>query len=241
MSANLTLRVVEDLDGDMFGTQAVIGVAPAAGRSVILDGVDDFLTNGDTGTGVSSAQSGWQFMARMRGLSSPAGDVYIFNETSAQVLSLKIVSGGSFGVLVGAAIGNGFDGPGGTVTVPAADVIVLVRSDPANTAVSLEVWDLAGANHAGSQNTGATATATNFQNRNITIGAINSGGGNYLAAHVDKMLFKTVAGTFNAAAPDVLGTTGDIFNWTFDADNGVDSTGHANLTLNGSPAFENTP
>lgn len=42
MSANLTLRVVEDLDGEMFGTQAITAVAAAGGGGLGGTLLDDF-------------------------------------------------------------------------------------------------------------------------------------------------------------------------------------------------------
>lgn len=239
MSANLTITAIEDLDGDMFGAQAITGIAAGSGRSLILDGTNDYLTNTNTGTAVSSNQVGWRAMFRVRGLTNPSGLTWLFHEFSGETLQLTHDVAGSFGGIVAVVIGAGFFSPG-FVTLPAADCIILARSNPASTEISLEAWDLAGANRVGVQNTSASASGTNFQSRSIAIGATTAGA-SFMTGKIDKALFITGAGTYNAAAPDVEGTTGDIFNWTFDADDGTDSTGHASLTLNGSPAFESTP
>lgn len=208
-------------------------------RSLILDGVNDYGVNTDTGTSVPSSQTGWRFMARLRDL-VPNGSttLYLFRDTGGAVLTLRLDAGGTHGIL-GAFVGTGGDYTS-YVSLPSDDVIVLVRSDPANSAVSIEAWNLDGTGRVGSINSSASTSATNFQNRNIAFGAFN-GGSLFFEGKVDKALFITGAGSYNSTAPNVNSTTGDIFNWTFDGDDGTDSTGHANLTFSGSPAFENTP
>ena len=214
---------------------------PAAGggngRAIILDGINDSGTNSDTGTGVPSAQSGWRFMARVRAANlSPGSNLYFFRDTAAAVLVMYAAGGGALVTYVG----NAADAAG-TIFPASSDFILLVRSNPASTEVSVETWNLDGSNRAAAQNTSATSTATNFQNRNITFGAYTSSS-NFFIGKVDAAGFLTGAGTYNAAAPNPLTATYNIMGWTFDADNGNDSSGNGvNLTLNGSPVFEDTP
>jgi hypothetical protein len=211
-------------------------------RSIIFDGVNDYLTNTDTGTAVSSNQVGWKAMFRLRGLASPPTDGWIFYEPSGEVLQLRHSPGGTYGIIQAVIIGSGFHSPSPSwLILPAADCVVLVRSDSASTDISLEVWDSAGGNYAGSRTPSSSSTGTNFQSRSIAIGAATAGV-NPFAGKIDRIIFSTGAGSYGGSIPDVLGApAGDIFDWKFDADSGLDSAGHAPLTLSGAPAFEDTP
>lgn len=224
------------------GGTVKVGVSPgggSSGRSIIFDGVNDYLSTTDSGTAVPAAQSGWRMMARIRGLTSPAATSYIFRDNNAGVLVMRQDPSGTYGSIQ-AYVGAGTDSTG-FVAVPSPDIILLVRSNPAATEVSLEMWDLTGANHAGAQVLTATGAATNFQSDNFFMGA-TTGPSGFFSGKIDKFLFITGAGTYNAAAPDVLATAGDIMEWKFDSDNGNDTSGNGvNLTLNGSPVFEDTP
>jgi hypothetical protein len=240
MSAgNITSAQVKITGGKLVGGKMKGAAAASSGRSIIFDGTNDYLTSTDTGTAVSSSQVGWRAAFWVRGITSPASDEWMFHEPSGETLMLKHMPGGTYGVIQAVAIGPAFFAPSPSfVSAPAADIIILVTCDTTNGDIFLDVWDSACANHVSTENLSASTSGTNFQSRSIGLGGTTAGA-LFFTGKMDQVSFLTGAGS--RTCPVLGSTTGDIFDWTFDADDGTDAAGHANLTLSGSPAFEDTP
>ena len=123
------------------------------------------------------------------------------------------------------------------------DVVFKLQYDPANSRWTLESWKADGTGYVVTTETITTTTNWNLGGHYLTLGA-NSYGVSPSDAHVDWWCWQQGADALGSGNfPGAEAPTGTfLVKYTFDSDNGADSSGNGlNLTLTGSPSFENTP
>lgn len=123
------------------------------------------------------------------------------------------------------------------------DVVFKLQYDPANSRWTLESWKADGTGYVVTTETIATTTNWNLGGHYLTLGA-NSYGVGLSDPHVDWWCWQTGAdGLGSGNFPGAEVPTGTfLVKYTFDNDDGADSSGNGlNLSLTGSPTFENTP
>ena len=124
------------------------------------------------------------------------------------------------------------------------DVVFKLQYDPANSRWTLETWKADGTGYVVTTETITTTTNWNLGGQLLTLGA-NPYGVALSDAHMDWWCWQqgadaTGSGNFPGAEAPATGTF--LVKYTFDNDNGSDSSGNGlNLTLHNSPTFENTP
>jgi len=123
------------------------------------------------------------------------------------------------------------------------DVVFKLQYDPANSRWTLESWKADGTGYVVTTETITTTSNWNLGGHYLTLGA-NSYGVGLSDPHVDWWCWQQGADALGSGNfPGAEAPTGTfLVKYTFDSDNGADSSGNGlNLTLTGSPSFENTP
>ncbi len=237
----LVLLVVPDQEVRRRPIVAAGGGGGGGGRSAIFNGTSSSANGPPADAGdVPAAQADWRFMVKLHDLAPDAGEnTYIFNSSPGDLLILYISATAPGSYTLNCFAGGGLASSGSVSWSTTDDVVIQVRATTAGAGeVSLEVWNWAGSSLGSNRNTASATTNTAFF-QNYAIGSTGSSAG-WLEGKVAKALFITGAGSYGAAMPDVEVTTGDILQWTFDADTGEDSVSTADLTLT-NVTFGNTP
>ena len=123
------------------------------------------------------------------------------------------------------------------------DVVFKLQYDPTNSRWTLESWKADGTGYVVTTETITTTTNWNLGGHYLTLGA-NAYGVGFSDPHIDWWCWQQGADALGSGNfPGAEAPTGTfLVKYTFDSDNGADSSGNGlNLTLTGSPSFENTP
>ncbi len=201
----------------------------AAGvQGIIFNGTTQFA-NGTTSSSLTN-QGAFRIEARLRGLVTPTSTSgYIVNIDN--VLNLYISTNGTLQFQFIPASTYAW------VNTTSSDMLVRVQFDPVNSRTSLETWNLDGTGRQEATQP-TTVSTVNMASRAMGYGAANFGA-LFAPVRMDYARIVNGAVSLNSSPPADTAPASCIHCYEFEG-NGLDSASTSNLTLNGSPLFENT-